>query len=167
MKDLTYNDLKNRQRLILLICSIVVFLVVAIYTIIWEINYYSKYGYFTKATAVVVDYVEIEGKTYDVFEYEVKKDVFSRTHSDWESKYDIGDEFTIYFDENNPIGIIYNRDAKRIILPIISGVMLLVNIGLLVLYIDKIKNSTMQTNKKSNYKAKKHSVFQECFQSIN
>lgn len=142
------KEIRKSQHRLILCMVFVVFIVMLGYTIIWEIDYHNRYGYFVKTTANIIDYEIIEGNTYDVIEYTVNNVEYQKT-TEYLSKNKVGDNILIYYDKNNPIGVIYSIDIKTWLLPTITSVFGVVTILLTILYINYYKKqSTMQTNKK-------------------
>ena len=142
------KEIRKSQHKLILCLVFFVFIVMLGYTIIWEIDYHNRYGYFVKTTANIIDYEIIEGNTYDVIEYTINNVEYQKT-TEYLSKNKVGDRITIYYDKNNPIGVIYSIDIKTWLLPTITSVFGVVTISLTILYINYYKKqSTMQTNKK-------------------
>ena len=132
------NARKNQYKLLIAILMIV-FLSIICYTICWEINYYSKYNHFKKVTAEVVAY-EIDGdKKYDVLEYVVDSSYYQNVTS-YQSKNKIGDKISIYYDINNPLGVIYSRDYRRYVLPIICVLLGIVCSSFVIIYLNYCTN---------------------------
>ena len=156
----TEKDLRINQLKLILFVMIVIFVAITSYTVYWLINYNKHYGFFVETKAEVVEQVNLEGTIHDVLFYEIEGNEYKVT-SDIKSNNDLGDIITIYYDEDNPLGIIYSLDNKRIILPIITACFGVCCIALLVTYIliyvsnKKSKLATMQINKKTTNKAKK------------
>ena len=122
----------NQLRLIVIVATII-FAFMLVYTIYWLTDYKKEYGFFQKGEAVVVEHQEIDGKTYDLLSYEVNDNEF-RITTEYESKNDIGDTVTIYYDEGYPLGVVYSLDSRRIVLPILSAVFGVVNVSLVAVY---------------------------------
>lgn len=149
MQGINEKDIrKNQYKLYLIVFAIVVCFLI-IYTIIWEINYYRDYGYFKKTSAEVVDHEKDGELLYDIIVYEVNNVYYKKTTS-YISKNEINDIITIYYDENNPIGVIYNLDYRRIVLPLLCGGLVIILTTLSIMYIFNF--NTMQNKK--NYKKK-------------
>ncbi len=123
----------NQLRLIVIVMTLI-FAFMMVYTIYFLVDYKDKYGFFKKATAEVVEHQELNGKEYDLISYFVDGNEF-RITTEYETKNDIGDTITIYYDINNPLGIVYSLDSRRIWLPILTTVFAGANIGLCVMYI--------------------------------
>ncbi len=123
----------NQLRLIVIVMTLI-FAFMMVYTIYFLVDYKDKYGFFKKATAEVVEHQELNGKEYDLISYFVDGNEF-RITTEYETKNDIGDTITIYYDINNPLGIVYSLDSRRIWLPILTTVFASANIGLCVMYI--------------------------------
>ena len=134
--DTTKNEIKKlRKKQMQLVLGVLIALVALFisFTIYWEIDYSKKYGYFVKTTATVVDHVVVNNIEYDVLEYEAEGITYNHTSS-YKSKNHIEDRISIYYDENNPSGVIYKLDSKRILLPLISGLFLIATIGFYIFY---------------------------------
>lgn len=112
---------------------LIIFLIVLGYTIYWEINYYTKYNHFEKVSAEVIGHDTENGVTYDVLQYFVNGSDYQST-TPYSSRNEIGDKITVYFDKDNPMGIIYSRDYRRYVLPIISILMGAVFVSFCVIY---------------------------------
>lgn len=137
MKDIrsveNLKELRKKQvQLILIILAFLSILFIS-YTVYWEIDYNKKYGYFKSINAEVVDHNVIDELEYDVLEYDVGGITYLHTTS-YISKNHIEDKITIYYDANNPNGVIYSLDSRRIVLPILSALFLLASIGVYVFY---------------------------------
>ena len=128
------KDLRKNQYKLLIGILLFVMLVIVGYTIYWEANYYSKYNHFKKVTAEVVSYEIKNNKKHDVLEYVVDSRYYQNVTS-YESRNKIGDKISIYDDINNPIGVIYSRDYRRYVLPIISVLMMGICVSFIVIYI--------------------------------
>ena len=127
------KEVRRRQSKLLLTIMTLLFLGILGYTIIWQINYYTKYNHFEKVTAEVVDH-EIDGEVvYDVLQYNVDG-VEYRKITSYISKNEIGDKITIYYDINSPIGVIYSLDYRRYVLPIISAMFGAVCVAFYIIY---------------------------------
>lgn len=140
------NDLRKNQYKLLIAILMIVFLSIVGYTVYWEINYYSKYNHFKKVTAEVVAY-EVNGdKKYDVLEYVVNSSYYQNITS-YESKNKIGDKISIYYDTNNPLGVIYSRDYRRYVLPIICVLLGAVCSSFVVIYKKSFPKQKLDKNK--------------------
>lgn len=140
------NDLRKNQYKLLIAILMIVFLSIVGYTVYWEINYYSKYNHFKKVTAEVVAY-EVDGdKKYDVLEYVVNSSYYQNITS-YESKNKIGDKISIYYDTNNPLGVIYSRDYRRYVLPIICVLLGVVCSSFVVIYKKSFPKQKLDKNK--------------------
>jgi len=143
-----YNDIRKGQFKLLLFLLSAIFLIMLVITIIFEINYYNKYGFFKRTTAEVTAHEEIDGVLHDVLEY----DAFGVTYiitAERESQNNVGDKFTIYFDENNPIGIIYSLDYRRVMLPTITLIVQFIDVVLILYYarrFDKLNIEDLNDN---------------------
>lgn len=127
------KELRLNQLRLIVIVSTLIFAFMLIYTIYWTIDYNKEYGFFEKKEAVVIEHQEIDDKTYDLLSYIVDDNEF-RITTEYESKNDIGDKVTIYYDENYPLGVVYSLDSRRFVLPILSSIFGVANISLIVLY---------------------------------
>ena len=145
---MTKYDYKKSQYKMLLTISVLIFVIILGYTIFWHINYNSKYGYFKKITAEVVDFKEEDGQEYAVITYTVDGLEYLKT-SEYTNK-KLHDKVTVYYDENNPVGLIYNRDIRYYLLPIVCAFFGLADAGVIVLYIIHFKKK-----KKTNLKQEK------------
>jgi len=132
MEDLTKYDYKKKQYRMLLIVSMLLFMVILLFSIFWNVNYNKKYSYFVAIDAVVVGYDDSSGEQYAVISYCVDAVEYQKTTN--KTGLDKGDKITIFYDENDPVGFIYNRDIKYYVLPIISALFGVVNLMLFVLY---------------------------------
>ncbi len=140
------NDLRKNQYKLLIAILMIVFLSIVGYTVYWEINYYSKYNHFKKVTAEVVAY-EVDGdKKYDVLEYVVNSSYYQNITS-YESKNKIGDKISIYYDTNNPLGVIYSRDYRRYVLPIICVLLGTVCSSFVLIYKKSFPKQKLDKNK--------------------
>lgn len=140
------NDLRKNQYKLLIAILMIVFLSIVGYTVYWEINYYSKYNHFKKVTAEVVAY-EVDGdKKYDVLEYVVNSSYYQNITS-YESKNKIGDKISIYYDTNNPLGVIYSRDYRRYVLPIICVLLGAVCSSFVLIYKKSFPKQKLDKNK--------------------
>lgn len=156
MKDSSEQDLRKSQYKLIISLLLIIFVAILVYTIIWEVNYQNKYGFFQKTTAEVVDHEVIDNQIYDVIEYTVDSVDYRKTTS-YVSKNNVGDKITIYYDESSPIGVIYNQDNRVIILPIITITFGVVCVCLVITYFWIFKpnlKSTMQRSKKSHNQGK-------------
>jgi len=166
----TERDLRINQLRLIVFVMLTIFIVILAYTTYWLIDYNKKFGFFVKTDAVVIDHEEIEGIKYDVLNYKIDGIEYKVT-ADVKSSNDVGDQIVIYYDEENPLGIIYSLDNRRIILPILAGLFGVVAISLLVVYIliytnnkmsKKLQNVNLQEDTKNKNiniqkQAKKHS----------
>lgn len=151
------KELKKKQHRLYVICCVLVFMLFLGYTIIWEIDYHKKYGHFKRVRCEVVEHVEEDGETYDVFTFQTDKQVWVKKTTPFKSKYDIGDKFYAYYDTETEIEMIYNIDDRKIILPIITGMFGLATCGVIALYLityrkNKVKGDDNKSNKKSKTK---------------
>ncbi len=117
----------------IVILMLLVFVFMLVYTIYFVVDYNKEYGFFESATATVIDHQEIEGKTYDLLSYNVDGNEF-RITTEYESKNDIGDTITIYYDQDYPLGVIYELDSRRIWLPVITSIFGVGTAALVVVY---------------------------------
>lgn len=137
----------NQLRLIVIVMSLI-FAFMLVYTCYFIIDYKDKYGFFEKATAEVIEHQEINGKEYDLLSYKVDGNEF-RITTEYESKNNIGEKITIYYDTNNPLGVVYSLDSRRVLLPILTSVFAVANIALIVMYI-LIRKGIIGKNKVNN-----------------
>ena len=155
MQDIE-RELRLKQLRLILIIMLVIFVAMLSYTIYWCADYKNKYGFFVETQAKVTEHVEIANDMYDVLEYDVKGVTFKKTTT-YFSKNKVGDVITIYYDKNNPTGVIYSLDNNRIILPTISLAFGVVVTALIVLYFLLIvgdKKKIKKTNKSKTLKKK-------------
>ena len=138
------KEVRRKQYKLLLTIMTILFLGILCYTIIWQINYYTKYNHFEKVSAQVVEHEIIGEEVYDVLQYNVDGVEYRKTTS-YISKNEIGDKVTIYYDTNSPIGVIYSLDYRRYALPIISAMIGAVCLAFYVIYF-----ISYPKNKKSN-----------------
>ena len=143
MQDLYEKELRIKQLRLILCVMFVIFLFMFVYTLYFVVDYNKEYGFFKKTTAEVVEHKKIENYTYDVINYSVDGNEYVIT-TEYFSKNEIGDKIKIYYDVNNPIGIIYSLDSRRIVLPIIASLFFCVYVALLVVYILMRKSLTRQ-----------------------
>ena len=134
MKGDTEQQLRINQLRMIVVIMVVLFVTILGYTIYWSIDYNRKYNFFRKAEAEVVSHIDEEGVIRDVLMFKVDG-IEYRVTASYESKNDIGDNVVIYYDKNNPIGIIYSLDNKRIIFPVLSGLFGTGCVALIVVYI--------------------------------
>lgn len=127
------KELRLNQLRLIVIVSTLIFAFMLVYTIYWIIDYNREYGFFDKKEAVVIEHQEIDGKTYDLLSYIVDNNEF-RITTEYESKNNVGDKVTIYYDENYPLGVVYSLDNRRIVLPVLSSIFGVANVSLIVLY---------------------------------
>lgn len=157
MQDIE-RELRIKQLRLLLIVLLVIFVAMLSYTIFWCTSYNRNYGFFEKTTAEVIEHVEIKDEYYDVLEYTVDGNIFHKTTS-YPSKNNIGDVITIYYDTNNPIGVIYSLDNKRIILPVISAIFGVGVVALIVVYFLLIVGNKPKLTSRSKVQDKQEYVF--------
>lgn len=145
------NEKKLRldQLRLLVIIFLIIFAFMLVYTIYWLIDYNKHYSFFVKTKADIVEHKEINDKTYDVISFSVDGNEF-RIVSDYESKNEIGDEITIYYDENNPLGIVYSLDSRRFVLPILTIIFGIASSSLAVVYILINRSMNKDLNLKKN-----------------
>jgi hypothetical protein len=130
----TEKDLRIKQLRLIVFVMIVIFIAILSYTIYWLSSYNKHYGFFKETSAEVVDRVDMDGSMYDVLYYSIDGIEYKVT-SDIVTDNEVGDEIKIYYDKDNPLGIIYSLDNKRIILPIITVCFGLFCVALIVIYI--------------------------------
>lgn len=166
------KELRLGQLRIIIVIMIILFAVLLSYTIYWSVDYNKKYGYFEKTSAEVVSQEVKYGVLRDIISYEVNGVEYKLT-ADYVSKNEIGDTITIYYDINNPFGVIYSIDIRKTLLPVLTSlfgtgcVVLCVIYGLTkkdisdrkkwVEYLQKSSAETEQTNTTTNSKKKKTS----------
>jgi len=148
----TERDLRIKQLRLIVFVILVIFVVMLVYTIYWLIDYNKHFGFFVKTDAKVIEHADIEGVQYDVLSYKINGIEYKVT-SDIKSTNDVGDEITIYYDKDNPLGIIYSLDGRRIALPIIACCFGIVSIALVVVYV-LIDRANKLDKLKSSYKTK-------------
>lgn len=122
-----------------------------IYSIVWLVDYNRNYGFFvrTKAEVVGTEIPENSGRIVKELEYFADGAIYRIAIED-QDKYDIGDKFSVFYDENNPIGIIYNRDVRYYLLPIATILLLIIDIGFAVIYFSTYyRKTSMHSGKKS------------------
>ena len=146
MVQQTEKDLRINQLKLISILFLVVFVFMLVYTIYFMIDYNKHYGFFIKTNAEVIEHKEIDNKIYDVLSFEIDNNVYKVT-TDYVSKNDVGDVVTIYYDETNPLGIVYSLDNRRIVLPILTTSFGVLSIGLFVVYLLIYRSNKI--NKKS------------------
>ena len=128
------KELRLGQLRLIVIVMTLIFLFMAVYTTYFMIDYNEKYDFFEKTTAEVIEHQVIDGEEYDLLSYKVNGNEF-RITTEYASKNDIGDTITIYYDINNPLGIVYSLDSRRIWLPVLTSIFASANIALVVVYI--------------------------------
>ncbi len=128
-KELRLNQLK-----LIVIVMTLIFAFMLVYTVYFLIDYRDKYGFFEKITAEIIEHQEIDGKEYDLLSYKIDGNEF-RITTEYESKNEVGDTITIYYDTNNPLGVVYALDSRRIWMPVLTTIFALTNVGLIVIYI--------------------------------
>ena len=128
------KELRLGQLRLIVIVMTLIFLFMAVYTTYFIIDYNEKYDFFEKTTAEVIEHQVIDGVEYDLLSYKVNGNEF-RITTEYASKNDIGDTITIYYDINNPLGIVYSLDSRRIWLPVLTSIFASANIALVVVYI--------------------------------
>ena len=137
MKTFDEIDYKRNQYKLLLSISVLVFLVILLFTIFYFVDYNNNYGYFKAVTAEVVEYEVNDGKNYAVIEYVVGDTTYQKTTHYTNMK--IGKKTKIFYDENNPVGIIYDRDFKYYLLPTMTILFAGADITLIIFYIEHYK----------------------------
>ena len=137
MQEVNYfeeRELKLSQLRLIVIVVLVISVAMIAYTISWFVGYENKYGFFHEITATVIEHKQLDGDKHDILSFKIDGNEY-RVTSTYISDNEIGDEVTVYYDENNPLGVIYSKDTKLYSLPIISGIFLLCSIGLMIVYI--------------------------------
>lgn len=133
------QELRAGQLRIIIVIMVVLLVALLSYTIIWSTNYNKTYGFFKKTIAEVVEQSESDGVVKDVLLYEVDG-VEYRLTGDYNSKNEIGDKVKIYYDKNNPLGVVYKLDSNRVLLPVLTSLFGVGCIILMVVYILIIKD---------------------------
>lgn len=145
--DTDERELRLGQLRLIVIIMIAIFVAILSYTIWWSCDYNEKYGFFKKCTAEVVKRTEDdEGTVQNILMYYDENGVEYRLTVD-NADYDICDKVTIYYDRNNPLGIVYRLDSKRIWLPILTA---LFGLGCITLTIVFVMLQSNVYNKKHN-----------------
>ena len=67
--SINIEDMKKSQYILIIYLSILVFCVLLSYTIIWEVDYHKKYGFFRRADATIVEHKYEDNLVYDIIEY--------------------------------------------------------------------------------------------------
>ena len=129
------DEIRKSQHKLIVFSLLTIFILFLGYTIIWEYQYFSKYGNFIRSKATVIEHYEEDGKIYDKYSYLVDGNKEVNKVSSFESKYDIGDRFYVYYDKNHEVEVIYKVDKKRWILPILTAIFGWASIELLGIYI--------------------------------
>lgn len=140
------DEYRKSQHRLIVFSLLAVFILFLGYTILWEYKYFDEYGNFKRTTATVIEHYEEDGFIFDKFSYLVDdtKEVIKITP--FQSKYDIGEKFTVYYDENHEIEVIYKVDSKRWFLPIITAVFGWASLELLCIYISTYGNKNKARN---------------------
>lgn len=113
-------QLRKGQFKLILMILICVSLAMILLTIIWEVNYHANYGFFHKVKAEVIEQqIGDNGEVYDILRYKADG-VEYKIKADKVSEHDVGDKYSVFYDENNPICIIYSINYKTYTLPIIA-----------------------------------------------
>ena len=136
---MTEKDMKKSQHKLIVISCIAVFVLFLVYTIFWEVDYFSKYGNFKWVKCEVVEHFEEDGKMYDVYVFETDKKEFVKKTTPFESKYDIGETFHVYYDKNSPSEVIYKTNIKKVLLPVITTAFGIATTGIVILYFNTYK----------------------------
>lgn len=146
MRDNTEAQLRLGQLRTILIVMFVIFVTILSYTIYWLIDYEKQYGFFEKTKAEVIEQSIEDGITRDILRYNVNG-VEYRILADYVSDNEVGDVIKIYYDKNNPIGIIYSLDIKRIAYPLLTALFGVGCISLTIVYILMKKSFKLRHNK--------------------
>ena len=127
------QQLRLKQLRMIVVLMVVIFVAILGYTIFWIVDYNQKYGFFVKTEAEVVSQIKENGVTNDVVKFSVDN-VEYQVIADYNSKNEVGDKIIIYYDKNNPIGIIESLNNNRIVLPVLTGIFGVLCIALIVVY---------------------------------
>lgn len=141
---MTENELKKSQHRLIVISCIMVFLLFLVVTIVWEINYFSKYDNFKRVECKVIEHYEENGKIYDKFVFQADNQEYVEKITPFESKYEIGEKFHVYYDTETVVEVIYKRDSKVVLLPLVTGIFGLATGGVLTLYIITYKKNKVR-----------------------
>lgn len=154
------HELKKKQYRLYVFIMLALLLVMTAYTIFWCASYNNTYGTFEKTLGKSIELYdsdnEVSGYALEYFD-DVNNVTIQNTSSDLANKNNVGEEFWVYYDTENPSSVIKNLDAGRIVLPIITSVYGVACIILTALFIRTFytKHSAMQSNDKRLDKAKK------------
>lgn len=143
------HELKKRQYRLYLFILLTLLVVMMAYTVFWFINFNNTYGTFEKTLAKGVELYDLDDEVYDyALEYydSVNNVTIQNTSTDLASEKNVGKEFAIYYDTENPSAVVENLDTGRILLPIITSVFGVASVLLTIIYIRTFypKHSTMQ-----------------------
>lgn len=154
------HELKKKQYRLYVFIMLALLLVMTAYTIFWCASFSNTYGTFEKTLAKSIELYdsdrEVSGYALEYFDG-VNNVTIQNTSSNLANKDNVGEEFWIYYDTENPSSVIKNLDVGRIVLPIITSVYGVACIILTTLFIRTFytKHSTMQSDDKRLDKAKK------------
>lgn len=149
---------RKRQFKLILMLLIGICIAMTMLTIIWEVNYFKTYGFFSKTNAEVVDQqIDNNGNVFDILKYNVDG-IDYIVKSDKISENKIGDKYKVYYDTNNPIGLIYNLNYKVYMLPIVTMLFSIITILLGLFYLYKFCNYKKIINFEKILKKKKKDV---------
>ncbi len=124
---------RGQYKLLLIILSLI-FITITAYTIFWEIRYHQKYNYFQRVEAEVSGFdTDDNGDKYAIILYYVNDNKYEKNTDIFLDK-KAGDKIFVYYDENDPYGVIYSLDYRRYLLPVISGVLGGVLVVFLIMY---------------------------------
>ena len=130
----TEKDLRINQLRLIVFVMIALSIIMSIFTVSWLIGYNKLYGEYSSIQAEIVDQKLIEGINYDVYQYTIGNNTYKVT-ADWKSDNEIGDTVKLYYDDHNHLNIVSALDSRRLILPIVSSVFMVICIALVVVYI--------------------------------
>lgn len=148
------HELKKKQYGLYVYILLVLFFVMAIYTIFWCVSFNNDYGSFEEATATCIELKDGDDDVYGyALEYydSVNNVMINNTSTDLANKNTVGKSFSVYYDTENPSSVVQSLSVGRILLPILTSVFGVAFVCLVVLYLltFKRKHSTMQTNNNS------------------
>lgn len=128
------KEARRGQYKLLLTILALIFVTITAYTIFWEIRYHQKYNYFQRVEAEVSGFdTDDNGDQYAIINYYVNDNKYEKNTDIFLDK-KVGDKILVYYDINDPYGVIYSLDYRRYLLPIISGVLGGVFVVFLIMY---------------------------------